>query len=70
MGSRSSPVWALHSSGVRVEEHDGDGLDWRPMAPVDWVGRVARWWRARQGAIGGRRRLEARVDGAVPSLPG
>jgi hypothetical protein len=34
-GSRGSPVKALHGSGAWAEEHDGDGLDQRPMAPID-----------------------------------
>jgi hypothetical protein len=34
-GSRGSPIGALHGSSARAEEHDGDGLYHRPMAPVD-----------------------------------
>jgi hypothetical protein len=53
MGSRGSLVRALHGNGAWVEEHDGDGMDQRPMVPVDMAWTRGRWRRltSRRGAV-------------------
>jgi hypothetical protein len=70
IGSRGSPVRALNDSGTPVEEHNGNGLDWRPMHWLTGQGGVARRWGVRGGVIGGGRWPEVRDDDVVPSRLG
>jgi hypothetical protein len=44
-----SPTWALHGDAGQVGKHIGDGLDWRPSAPLEWAGKSsASVWSSRK----------------------